>query len=434
LGLNIPISDNLEVLKEPVTIKDIFVPNRLAIQPMEGFDAKSDGSPSELTIQRYQTYAKSGVGIIWFEASAISEDCRSNPHQLVMTERTLPTLKKLVDEVRYLTTKSLKKYGFAGQCFLIMQLNHSGRYCRIEGKRYPKRAFHYEILDKAIGITEAEGVILTDSEIEEAQELFIKKALLVKQAGFDGVDIKSCHGYLIGELLASRTRTDSIFGGESLDNRARLLVNIFKGIYKNLRKTDTFQVTTRLGVHDGISYPYGFGVAPLMESSSDRIDLSEPLTIIMRLYEIGLSMINITAGNPHFTPHITRPYDVPIKGGSPPLEHPLTSLNRIFTMTGRLKAQFPSNLVTIGSAYSYFRQFAGWIGAGMIQQHKTDIVGFGRMAIANPKFPKQLFFEGKISRKKSCIACSRCSELMKHMKNTGCAIRNPYYMKVYQQD
>ncbi|MFX0136344.1 MAG: NADH:flavin oxidoreductase, partial [Candidatus Hodarchaeota archaeon] len=82
LGLNIPISYETEILKTSIKFKDIYIPNRLSINPMEGFDSSFDGAPGELTYRRYKRYAKGGAGLIWFEACAISENCRSNEHQL----------------------------------------------------------------------------------------------------------------------------------------------------------------------------------------------------------------------------------------------------------------------------------------------------------------------------------------------------------------
>jgi len=51
------------------------------------------------------------------------------------------------------------------------------------------------------------------------------------------------------------------------------------------------------------------------------------------------------------------------------------------------------------------------------------------MALANPNFPKQIFQDGIIDKKQSCISCSKCSEFMKLGKNVGCATRDPQYKK-----
>jgi 2,4-dienoyl-CoA reductase-like NADH-dependent reductase (Old Yellow Enzyme family) len=135
-------------------------------------------------------------------------------------------------------------------------------------------------------------------------------------------------------------------------------------------------------------------------------------------------------GNPHYKPHITRPYDTPIRGASVPNEHPLYSVSRMLNFTNLIKKQIADDMVIVGSGYSYLRQFAGFIAAGMILNNNVDICGFGRMAIANPNFPKQLFQQGFIDKKQVCIACSKCSELMSQGKSTGCVIRDSQYKNV----
>ena len=128
LDLNIPISPELEILKTSVNLNDRFIPNRLAVQPMEGYDAESDGSPSDLTLRRYKRYANGGTGLIWFEATAISEDGKSNPNQLYLTEDNSKNFKALIEQVRDDCNKTLKDLGFKNKVLLILQLNHSGRY------------------------------------------------------------------------------------------------------------------------------------------------------------------------------------------------------------------------------------------------------------------------------------------------------------------
>ena len=144
---------------------------------------------------------------------------------------------------------------------------------------------------------------------------------------------------------------------------------------------------------------------------------------------MGIRLINISVGNPRYNPHITRPYDIPISGVKTPSEHPLYSVYRIINLTALIKKQIPKEMKVIGSGYSYLRQFAGYIAAGLIRKKKVDICGFGRMSFANPDFPKQLFLDGVIDKKNVCITCSKCSELMKLGKSTGCVVRDSEYKK-----
>ncbi len=428
LSISLPISSITENLCEAIQSKHIIIPNRLSIQPMEGFDATLNGSPSDLTFRRYKRYAKGGVGLIWFEATAISEDCRSNDHQLVLSEDNVQNFKQLTSLIRDQCDRTLKSLGFKNRCRLILQLNHSGRYSKRKGHKYPIRTYHNDELDNAISVKREEGVIISDNELKEIEEIWINKAILAKEAGFDGVDIKACHGYLISELLSARDRKDSKYGGKSLENRSKLFLDIISLLQNKFRKDSDFLITSRVGVYDGIPYPKGFGVKRIADQKFPAsIDLEEPVDLVNKLYELDVKLLNITAGNPHYVGHITRPYDVPIKGVKLPQEHPLFSAYRIIYLASVIKSLTPRDMIIIGSGYSYFRQFAGNLAAGVIQKGMADICGFGRMSFANPEFAKQIFQGKTIDKAKSCIACSKCSQFMREGKSTGCAVRDPEY-------
>jgi len=428
LNLALPLSSKTSILEKPIKIKEKIIANRLAIQPMEGFDAKFNGEPSKLTFRRYGRFAKGGVSLIWFEATAISEDCRSNAHQLVLSEGNLEKFTNLVSYTRELCNKTLKTIGIHGNCCLIIQLNHSGRYSKRNGTSYPIRAYHNFELDKAINVKRNQGIIISDKELEHLENKWVQSAVLAKKAGFDGVDIKACHGYLINELLSGRIRRYSKYGGEKLKNRSQFLLNIIRKLKERVGHNSKFIITSRLGVYDGNPYPLGFGVKNnLDEKFPAPIDLKEPMSLIKDLYELGIRLINISAGNPHYKPHITRPYDIPVKGGYIPKEHPLFSLYRMYNLSSMIKEAIPKDMVVVGSAFSYLRQYAGNYAAGIVQENKVDICGFGRMAIANPEFAKQILLKGVIDKSKTCITCSKCSEFMKLGKNTGCAVRDPLY-------
>ena len=409
LNLNIPLSSEVEILQQRIRLGRRFIPNRLAIQPMEGADSLENGSPSELTYRRYERFAKGGAGLIWFEATAINNDSRTTNHQLMLNEDNIHDFEKLVSQIRDLSNQSLRDLGFKDSCLLILQLNHSGRYSR-----------------------NRKNDIISDDELEELEDIWVKTAILSREIGFDGVDIKACHGYLISDLLTSRTTENSKYSGSSLENRTRFLLNIIKKLKIEMNSKSDFIITTRLGVYDGVPFPNGFGVKSTEgQDFPAPIDVSESLQLVKNLYDVGVRLINITAGNPHRDAHITRPYDMPIKGEEKPLEHPLYGVNRIINLATAIKEQAPKEMVVMGSGYSYLRQYAGHAAAGLIHENKIDICGFGRMAFANPDFPRQIFQDGIINKKETCITCSRCAEVKRQVKNTGCFIRDPLYKERY---
>ena len=249
LGLSLPFAADTSALTKPLTVRNITFPNRMGIAPMEGADSTPDGAPSEYTLRRYVNEAIGGSAVIWFEAISIVEEGRSSKTQLLLTQDTLDAYKAFTAAIR---EAGLKTNGFAP--YLIMQANHSGRYSNPDNKPAPMIAYRHPELEQYRAADDS--CIVTDDYLKALEEKFGEAALLAKEAGFDAVDIKSCHGYLLAELSSAYTRPGK-YGG-SFENRTRLLRN---GILAAKAYEDSsFMVTCRLGIYDGYAYPYGFGV------------------------------------------------------------------------------------------------------------------------------------------------------------------------------
>jgi 2,4-dienoyl-CoA reductase (NADPH2) len=214
LGFELPFSDDISPLLQPAIIEGFPLPNRLVVQPMEGYDSEADGSPSPLTKRRYLRYAGGGSGMIWYEAVAVSSDGRSNPNQLWINSKSSTVFKSLNYEVRNAATQlGLKP-------LLVIQLTHSGRYSKPDGHSHPLVAALNNSLDKVV------PHVLTDDELKIIQDQYVAAAKLAADCGFDAIDIKACHGYLMIEMLAAHARLKSIFGGEAPADRFRLKQSI----------------------------------------------------------------------------------------------------------------------------------------------------------------------------------------------------------------
>ena len=100
LQLELPIDEDTSILGEPVLFGQWQVPNRFVALPMEGFDSTPDGSPGELSLRRYGRYAAGGSGLIWFEATAVLHQARSNPRQLCLHKDNVGAYARLVDHTR----------------------------------------------------------------------------------------------------------------------------------------------------------------------------------------------------------------------------------------------------------------------------------------------------------------------------------------------
>lgn len=420
LDEQVGLSDDFSVFWKPLTLENgTKINSRFAVHPMEGFDSNPDGSPSELTFRRYQRYGPGRYGLIWFEATAVLPEARSNPSQLWLHDKSWEAFAKLVEKTKKLCKQ---QSGFEPCC--ILQLTHSGRYSRPDGKiPKPIIAHHSPYLDKTHGLPQDYPVV-TDDYLDKLQDTFLHAAKLAQKAGFDGVDIKSCHRYLISELLASSTRPGK-YGG-SLENRTRLLREIFA---KVKHECPALIPTTRLNAYDALPFPYGFGMNP---DGSLEQNLDEPNYVIDELKKLGMPIINITIANPYYEPHYGRPYDTPIIGAPDSPEHPLHGVARFVSLTAKLQAKHPQ-LPIIGTGYSWLRQWLPNVAAWAIATKRVSMVGLGRMAFAYPDAPKDIATEQKLNPSKVCISCSRCTQIMRDGEHTGCVIRDAKtYAKPYQ--
>lgn len=415
LGLTLPFAENTKILAEPLKVRNITFPNRLGIAPMEGADSTPEGAPSDYTVRRYVNEAIGGSSAIWFEAISIVEEGRSSKTQLLLNQDTLEEFKKMTAAVK---EAGMKANGFAP--YLIMQANHSGRYSNPGNTPAPMIAYRHPILEQYRAADDS--CIVSDDYLKSLEEKFGEAAVLAKEAGFDAIDIKSCHGYLLAELASAYERP-GIYGG-SFENRFRLLKNGIRAA--KVVEDDRFMVTARIGIYDGYPYPYGFGVNP---ESGETPDYTEPIRLVRELHdELGLDMVDLTMGNPYATTHVTRPFDF---GKYAPEEHPFVGLHRMIYGIGEVKKAVPEMTIW-ASAPTYLRAYADLFTAGAVEEGLCDGMLFGRMAFADPDFANEIVRNGRIDPNRVCLTCGKCGDLIRAHKPTGCVIRDsktfmPFY-------
>ncbi len=417
LNLRLPFAGDTKILAQPLKIRNVVLQNRLGVAPMEGADSTADGSPSQYTFRRYTKAAEGGSGIIWFEAISMVEEGRSSATQLLLTRDNVDEYKRLTEAVK---EAGRKANGF--EPYLIMQANHSGRYSNPGNKPAPMIAYRHPELE--VFRQADDSCIVTDDYLKSLEEKFGEAAKLAREAGFDAVDIKSCHGYLLAELLSAYSRP-GLYGG-SYENRTRLLKNGIQAA--KVYEDDDFMVTLRLGIYDGYAYPYGFGVR---EGQGLTPDLEEPVRLVRELHEdYGIDLIDLTMGNPYATTHVTRPYDM---GKYIPDEHPLEGIGRMIHGIAAVKKAAP-DMTVYGSAPTYLRQFADLFTAGAVEEGMCDGMLFGRMSFADPDFANEIIGEGRIHAKRVCLTCGKCGDLIRAHKPTGCVIRDPEtFMPFYRE-
>jgi 2,4-dienoyl-CoA reductase-like NADH-dependent reductase (Old Yellow Enzyme family) len=285
---------------------------------------------------------------------------------------------------------------------------------------------HDPILDPRSGVGENDEAV-SDAYLDSLIEHYVKSALLAREAGFDGIDVKACHRYLISELLASHTRQGR-YGG-SFENRTRLLRDVITAIRASAG--EQFIVACRFNVFDAHPYPYGFG-----EDKDDFwvFDPEEPVGLVKMLCGLGVSLLSNSAGNPYYIyPQVLRPFDKSSMGVPIPNEHPLTSTERLFSFT-RIVKEAAGGVPVAGNGYTWLREYAPYAGAANIRDGQCSFVGFGRMSFAYPDAPRDILANGAMSKPKCCAACSKCTQIMRDHGRTGCVMRDAdVYLPLYRR-
>ena len=343
-GINIPVREDVAPLsaKPQLRLKNgdyLTLSNSIAVNPMECLDFCDDGSPSFLSERRWLRFASSGAGLIYCGTAALDKDCRQSGRQLLITRNNIHKYKILISKMRAVSSAPL-----------IIQLS--------AGK----------INSKALA------------------ERFSAAVKLAFEAGFDGVDIKLCHG----DILCTSPDAGSVF--------------------------------------DSI-----IDIAPHNAVISCRYGLSEntekDAEAVLSLYEKGLSVASVTSGSPYKISHLCFPSNI---SEEKPPEHPLKSLERLICGAAEIKKAAPG-LCVIASGMSYLKNLAPYVAAEVIALGKSDMVGFGRAAIAATDFASN-FISGKTELKTSCIACGKCSELLCAEMTVGCPIRDQeIYLPLYRE-
>lgn len=443
LELDLRFREDLAPLFRPVQVGPFRVGNAFCVQPMEGCDGTLDGAPDELVYRRYQRFGAGGAKLIWGEAAAVVEEGRANPRQLLVNEQTAPGLEKMLQVCRQAHCDA---YGSDGDLVVGLQLTHSGRY----SYRKPLIAVHDPILDPRIVIDKASGKtidasypLLDDEYVKRLVDHYVNAAKIAFRVGYQFVDVKQCHRYLLGEFLAATTRPGP-FGG-SLENRTRLARDIITAIRAEV---PGLMIATRLNVYDCIPYlknaetslgdpcPHELPLACAWGTNPQNhldVDLTEPLAWIDSMVKLGVALVNVSMGSPYATPHVTRPFEYPPPDGYETPEHPLIGVARHFHAAAEIQRAFP-DVPIVGSGYSYLQEFVPYAGAANLHDGRCSFVGVGRATLAQPDFVKQLQEHGKLDRKRICRTFSYCTALMRSKHNelgqfaTGCP---PFDKEVY---
>ncbi len=362
------------LLTSPALFRSRVIPNRLAAQAMETNSAAPGGGVGEAQFARYGSLAAGGWGIVIMEAVSVTADSLARVRGLVMNKESVDGFRCLVDSFKAVNPDSL----------FIIQLTHAGRFAGGFSRPFS-------------GCGDDSAPRISAAGLDAVRNLHGEAARLAASAGFDGAELKACHGYLAGELLRPLNDRGDDYGG-SPANRARLVAS---AIADARAVRPGFLAGVRVSLYEGLRGGCGTaGPEGLME------DLADMRTVLAKIAGAGADYINVSAGVPAITPQLTRP----LKGNAFDLYHH-------FRYARTVRQWFP-DVPVIGSAYSTGGESAASFAEENISAEYADIAGFGRQSLADPFYPKKLKnAPGSIDY---CTLCGGCSRLLKNQKPVRC--------------
>ncbi|KLU59589.1 NADH oxidase [Peptococcaceae bacterium CEB3] len=224
----------MALLLEPLQIKSLMLSNRLIMPPMASSKAEADGRVSREILDHYTERSKGAyLSLIIIEHSYIQAEGKASKNQLSISDDCVTErLEHLADIIHRNGTKC------------IMQINHAGS------------AANKEIIGtiplgpSAVPNPRKGGIPreLTREEIAVIVQAFHDAACRVKNAGFDGVEIHSAHGYLLNQFLSPLTNMRRDDYGGNIRNRIQLHLQVVESIRAAVG--NDFPILLRLGASD----------------------------------------------------------------------------------------------------------------------------------------------------------------------------------------
>ncbi len=323
-------------LFQPVAIGPEQAPNRIAASPMEMNIAGENGLPTEVNFDRYRALAEGKWGIVFVEHATASNNPAHRawgPDGLLLNSNTVEEFITLVHEFKKINPDAL----------LIQQIG-TGK--RGDGESYLE---------------------ISTQEIEESLCDLIDAGVLAAKAGFDGIDFKLCHGNLGSYLISSSNQRVDKFGGNSLENRLRFVV---EGVTAIRERVSHFREHFIIGTSI---------------SENDFYCLYQMIKLFQD--NLKLEFISVSAW---------------------PVE-PAFDIDYVFSLVQAIKLMNPSMPIICSSVTCSLEKDHPLDNLGRMASASItpEVFGFGRQTIADPMMPAKLT-SGAEKTVKWCTKCNGC--------------------------
>ncbi|GGG69760.1 NADH:flavin oxidoreductase/NADH oxidase family protein [Corynebacterium pelargi] len=321
-----------------------MLPNRLVKAAMEESLGTAQHVPGERIFTLYERWAKGGVGTL-ITGNVMVHDAALTGPQAIVLDKNQP-LDPFVQWAQRVHRHGAK---------IIMQINHPGRQVLTNqpGVAWAPSPIKVEVGSKRAQF--AEPTQMSHEQIEEVIEMFRSTALRAAEAGFDGVEVHAAHGYLLSQFLSPLANIRSDQWGGSLENRARILIEILRRIRAEVPKD--FLLAVKLNSSD---------------FQRGGFSLKDAARVIEMLNQHGVDFVELSGGS----------YESPAMTGNAADDRTRAREAYFLSMAEQLVATSPLPLMVTG----------GIVRPSVAQQvldSGVALVGIGTALAADPNLPKQ---------------------------------------------
>ncbi len=261
-----------ENLHNTVAVGEVILNNRLVMPPM-ATEKSANGQVTQGLVDYYREKTQGGyLGLVIQEHSYISLEGKASANQVsIASDDMIVELRKVTDAIH--------ENGTA----VFAQLAHAGSAAKEDLTGFAPISASSVVNPCDVAIrTGAQAVPheMTKEEIAEVVKKFADAAERAKEAGYDGVEIHSAHGYLLNQFYSPLTnkRTDE-YTGATLEGRTRIHREVIQAVRERVGKG--FPISIRWGASD------------YMEGGAEKSEVAEAAKIFEKA---GVDMISISGG------------------------------------------------------------------------------------------------------------------------------------------
>lgn len=350
----------MSILFSPVRIGSLDVPNRFVRSATHDYLADDDGFVTGPQVELYRRLAEGEVGLIISGHAYVQPSGKASPRQMaVFDDRFVEGLARIAAAVHAYPSK------------VILQIAHAGRQTK------PKLCGCVPVSPSPVYDPESKVMPreLSADEIRTLVTDFIAAAVRAKRAGFDGVQLHAAHGYLISSFLSPHTNRRTDEWGGPVENRARVLLEVLRGVKKACGRD--FPVLVKLNSTDFLE---------------GGLTVEDAVRVAGLIDEAGIDAIEVSGGMAEAK-----------KGSIWPGLRSEEDEGYFVDSAARIKKAVRVPVFGLGG----IRTLA--VAERMVADGRVDLVSLSRPLIRDPYLVKH-FREGLTARSE-CISCNKCHSL-----------------------